>query len=387
MIGKKGLDEFVYVLAAGLLFIMVMLLWVGITPEVPENVTNITQITGAFSIGHYPKDVPRYIRIGDFSVSYAVGSEVIKTARSVEVRKGLFENKYYTMSGEIEQNMDLVTNGFIVMSILNTNAQGNLIVKVNDEKVFDQVVRSGKIEIPVDKDVLKDYNVIEISCSHTAWKFWSSTVYKIDKVEFGINFYGNLQKSESFLVHEDELKAFKSAEVSFRLDNYRGKGDLIISINDVTIFKGEPSLRFTQNFEAINVGLKKGINTITFSAESGASYDIEDAEIIIIHEEPGRKTRSFSFSVSNSQYEDLKAGEKGEIEFYIGDSNYLGSLLITITDARGNRHPTETIQSYSVGETITVEFDETYVDVGTNTVTFEASGDGSFVLSNVEIRV
>ncbi len=383
MIGRKGMDEFVYVLMAGMLFIMVMLLWVGMSPEGEDNITDVTQITGAFSIGSYPKDIPRYIRIGDFTVSYAVGSEVIKTGRNVEVKKGLTQNKPYTMSGEIEQNTDLVTSGFVVISVLNTNSQGNLIVKINDEKVFDQVVRPGKIEIPLDKNVLKDYNVVEISCSHPSWKFWSSTVYSIDKVEMGINFYGNLQKSESFLVYEDELKDFKSAEVSFRMDDFKGEGDIIISINDVMIFKGEPSLRFNQMFDALDVRLGPGINTISFSAESGASYDIEDAEIIIIHEEPGRKTRSFDFDVSSSQYDNLE----GEIEFYIGDSNHLGSLLITITDAGGNRHPTETIQSYSVGETITVEFDETYVDIGTNTVTFEASGDGSFVLSNVEIRV
>jgi len=75
---------------------------------------------------------------------------------------------------------------------------------------------------------------------------------------------------------------------------------------------------------------------------------------------------------------------EGEISFYISDTDYKGNLLVTITDAGGRKHPTESFQSYSIGQTKTISFNEDYVDRGTNTVTFEAT-DGNFVISNVEI--
>ena len=75
---------------------------------------------------------------------------------------------------------------------------------------------------------------------------------------------------------------------------------------------------------------------------------------------------------------------EGEVSFYISDTDYKGNLLVTITDTTGDRHPTEAIQSYAVGQTKTIGFNKDFVDYGINKVTFEAP-DGNFVISNVEI--
>lgn len=381
MVGRKGIDEFVWVLAAGLMVIVIMLYMWG-TPSPPPNVTD--NVTGTFAIGVFPQDIPRYIRIGDFSVSYAVGSEIIKTEKNVEVRKGLFETKDHKMSVELDRDMSLVTGGFINIRILDTNSRGNFLVKINGNNVFNQKVTVGKIEIPVDKNLIKEYNVIEISCGGAGWKFWATTFYKIDKVEFGINYYGNVIKTEEFQVFNDELEKFKSGEVSFSVNEYKGSGDLMIDINGRRIFKGVPNIEFSRSFDVFDVGLFKGSNVITFSAERGSTYDIRNAQIIIVHQETGRKSRSFSFYVDSSS--NVMKGRKGTISFYITNSNYRGSLLVTITDAEGNRHPTEAIQTYSIGEKKIIEFDSSYVKSGYNTVTFEASGDGSFVIGNLEIK-
>lgn len=387
MPGQKGMDEFIYVLLTGLLMIIVMLIFWGIPPEVPpENDTGIMNISNAFGIGAYPQDIPRHIRIGDFTVSYAVGSEVLSEKRNVEVRKGLFVNEYFSMSGEIKQNMDLVTDGFLVIEILDTNSRGNLIIKINDKVVFNRETQPGRLDIPVDKDLLKEYNVISVSSSSPGWMLWTSSVYKIDRIEFGINFWGRSEKTEYFEAYRDELSDFKSGKVEFELEDSSGEGDLIIKINDQNIFKGQPSRRFSQPFDSLVVGLKIGTNKITFYTEEGTSYQIDDAEITIMHEEVGRKTRSFDFTVDSSEYERLKQ-EKGKIKFYIVDSNYLGSLLITITDAEGNKNLVETIRTYSTGEYKIVEFDHNHVKIGSNAITFEVSGEGTFVLSNLEIRV
>jgi len=383
--GQAKIDEFAFVLLAGLIMIIAMLLIWGVPSE--EGKENISEnITGVFVIGARIQDVPRHIRIGDFSVSYEVGSETLAEKRNMEVRKGIWEDKHETLSSEILKDMGLVTDGFITIQVLDTNSEGNLIVKINNQVVHDQKAGPGKVDIMIEKSLLKDYNVIDISTSSPGWKFWVTSFYKIDKVVFGINYFGNVEKHETFTVYESELQNFKSGVITFFVEDVSGTGDLNIEINGYTVFKGRPIRRFSKAFELFDVGLVKGKNTIVFSTEEGTSYNIDDAELTIVHEEVGQKSRTVSFYVSSSDYNQLKS-ERGEIEFYILDTNYLGSLLVTITDARGYKNPARTIAEYSVGELKTVYFDSDDVRVGTNKVTFEASGEGSFVLSYVKINV
>ncbi len=371
------MDEFIFVLLAGLVMISILLVAWGIPPE-EGNTTITTEMKNPFSIGMFPKDVARQIPFGDFEVSYAVGSEVIGTKRDVNVIK----KEKFSMSGEIEQDLDLVTGGFLTIYVKETNQEGSLIVKLNEKEVFNQKVTVGKVEIPIEKGDLQDYNIVEISVSSSGWKFWVKPFYNLDKVDFGVNFYGNLEKAEEFQVYPEELRDFKSAEVSFKLKDYSGSGDLMININNHKIYKGQPSLDFHQSFDQYNVGLTSGLNSISFTVESGSSYDIEDSILTIIREESATKSRSFDFTVGSSDYND---NLEGEINFYISDTDYRGNLLIAITDTSGDKHPVEAIQSYSVGDTKTVNFNKDFVNVGTNKVTFEAT-DGNFVISNVEIK-
>jgi len=358
--------------------ISILLIAWGIPPEGEGNITNgVMKIESPFSIGMFPKDVARQIPIGDFKVSYAVGSEIIETKRDVSI-KG---KEGFLMNEMIEQDLNMVTSGFLTIYIKQTNQEGNLIIKVNGKEVFNQKVNIGKVDIPIEKNDLKDYNIVEISCGSSGWKFWVKPFYNLDKVDFGINFYGNLEKIEKFQVYPEELRSFRSAEISFKLNDYSGEGDLIIGINSHRIYKGQPSLDFHQSFNQYDVGLTSGINSISFASESGSSYDIEDSVLSIIREESAAKSRSFDFTVSDIDYND---NLEGKISFYISETDYMGNLLVTITDSSGNKHPSEAIQSYSTGETKTIDFDNNFVNTGTNKVTFEAT-DGNFVISNVEI--
>lgn len=379
------MDEFVYVLLAGLALIAVAIFVWG-EPSENGTIVNNTTVIQPFSIGSFPQDAPRHIRIGDFDVSYAVGSEDIETARNVEIEKGVFSSSHHTMSAEVDKNLDMVTSGFVNINVLDTNSEGNLVVKFNDNEVFNQIVSRGQVEIPIDTGIIEDYNVIEISTTHPGWKFWKSSVYKLDKVEFGLNFWGNTKKIEEFVVYQDELDNFRSGEVIFKVDNIKGIGDLIIEINGRTVYKGEPNFDFKKSFDVYDVGLRKGVNTISFSAESGVTYEIDDAEIVIIHEEVGIKTRSFDFTVTTAAYNNLE-DDDGEIKFRITDSDYRGNLLVSITDDDGNTHPTETIQSYSIGDLISIDFNQNHVTPGMNKLNFEVAGDGNFVISNVEVNL
>jgi hypothetical protein len=257
-------------------------------------------------------------------------------------------------------------------------------VKVNNNIVYNQKVQVGEINIPIDKTYLLSYNVIEIFTTGPGWKFWASSFYYIDRIKFGINYYGNLQKQDTFTVYDNELQDFKSGSVNFYVMNAEGSGNLMIDINGHNVYKGQAAGDVSKSFSIFDVGLIRGENTITFSTERGTAYNIDDAAILITHTETGQKTRYVTFDVDSSAYQRLKT-KKGTIKFYIIDSNNLGSLLVTIRDSTGTKHPTTTIQSYSIGQLQTINFDSSYVRTGKNTVIFESAGDGSFVLSNLQI--
>jgi hypothetical protein len=381
----KGIDEFAFLLAAGSIMIVLMLLLWGEPSDNGEN--NITEnVTNIFTIGAQLQDVPRNIRIGDVSVSYQVGSEVLTRRTNLEIRKGLLEDEHENMGAEIIRDMNLITDGFITLQVLDTNSEGNLVIEFNDQVIFEEKTEEGKIDIPIQKSLLKEYNVIGISTTGSGWKFWSNSYYVLDKVEFGINYFGRLEQEEVFTVYEKELENFQSGLVSFYVEDAQGGGDLIIEINGYEILRTTPSGTVNEAFELFDVGLVKGTNTITFSTEQGSSYILDNVNIVIIHEEMGQKTRSASFYVSSSDYNKLKRTD-GEIEFYILDSNKLGSLSIIIEDSQGRDNPLRTISSYSIGELRSINFDSEDVEKGTNKVIFEASGEGTFVLGNLRIKI
>lgn len=226
----------------------------------------------------------RPIYLGDFSVSYVEGTETIKTVRNIEIRKSMYEDKRNSFSASIEKNLDLITEGSIVLNILYTNQEGNLIVNFNNGEVFNKKVVPGEVVIPINKGSIKSYNVIEISSSGPGWKFWASSVYKIDKVDFTISLFGELGKEMSFDVYSDEIENFKEGWLEFDVESYEGNGKLTVKINGYPILEERRRGFFRKSIDRVLLVWKK--NSITFSTEPGTTYEVRGAKITLVHEQP-----------------------------------------------------------------------------------------------------
>ena len=227
------------------------------------------------------EEASRNIYIGDFTVTYAEGTENVKTERDIEVKNG-----GKTISASMTRDMDLVTEGSLTLDVFYTNNGGNLVVKFNNEVVYDDKAMPGEITIPLTKDLLDSYNVIEISTSKPWWKFWTSSVYRLEKFEFNIDYFGDIEKRETFEVYRDELLNFREAWVYFYVNSYDGPGHLKVEINGYTLYEGRYRGSIERSFDFADVGLTRGTNTISFSTEKGTSYEIENARITIVHEMP-----------------------------------------------------------------------------------------------------
>jgi len=227
------------------------------------------------------KEVSRTVYIGDFTVSYAQGTETVKTERDIEIKDG-----GTTISASITRDLGLVTDGSLILNIFYTNNEGNLLVKFNNEVMYDDSPMPGELIIPLSKNQLKSYNVIKISTSKPWWKFWTSSVYRIEKMELKINYFGDIEREETFEVYPYELSNFKEGFVTFYVNRYEGPGHLKVDVNGYTLYDGVRRGSFELSFDFAEVGLTRGLNTISFSTEKETSYEIERARIIIIHTEP-----------------------------------------------------------------------------------------------------
>jgi len=230
-------------------------------------------------------EASRTIYIGDFTVTYASYSEVVKSIENLEVRKGLFEEKKESFGANVEKNLDLVTNASLIIDIVYTNHEGNLIVKFNNQVVYDEKALPGEIIIPIDKSLIKAYNVVEISTSSPGLKFWSTSIYRIDRIQLKVNYFGEVEKRQTFTVSRDEITHFKEGRVEFYVKDYQGEGKLSVKINGYLLHEEKRRGQFILPFNYVDVGLVKGFNSISFSTERESTYEIENAKIIIIHEE------------------------------------------------------------------------------------------------------
>jgi hypothetical protein len=231
------------------------------------------------------KEISRTEFIGDFDVTFEEGKEIVKSERNIEVRGGSGGGGKTTLTAYITKNLDMITDSTIIIDVAYSNNEGNLVVKLNNKIIYDQKVLPGEIIIPVDKGLLSSYNIIEISTSAPGWKFWATSIYNLDRFEFNVGYFGAMSKIEPFNVYREELINFKQGRVEFNIKSYEGEGKLTVRINDYIIFDGRRRGYVLLTFNYVDVGLIKGSNIISFDTETGSSYNIENAKIILVHEE------------------------------------------------------------------------------------------------------
>jgi hypothetical protein len=272
------IDEFAFVLLAGLfLMIILMLTWAA---QPAQNITNVSNVTGIIVTA---EEVSRFVSLGDFSISYILGSATLAEKNNVEAIKGY--TVYYPVNLVAvvpEDRLSITTSGSIEIIVEDTNSAGNLIVEFNGEEVFNKKIYPQQISLPVEKEKIKSSNTITIKAGSPGWKFWMNTVYKIKSIKFKINFHGTFFKNFQFVLEPEEVSKFKFGRVSFRVKNFTlPLNDMIIRINERIFFRGLPTTYFSKDFGS-EIYLAPGINNITFSVEKDAFYELADTTLIIV---------------------------------------------------------------------------------------------------------
>jgi hypothetical protein len=240
----------------------------GNTVKVPLSV-DVTIITVT--------TIPKTIRLGDFTVSYLVGSNVVAEKDDIEVTKGYFSEHSISFTGTVaDDKLNILTDGFIQVFVENSNNAGNLLVEFNGERVYANTITTGEIDIPLNTSMIHKYNSIVLHADTPGIAFWQNTDYKIKFVKFGIDFSGIVNQQKTFSLTDSDLRYFDSGRLSFQVKNYNRNAlnPMLIQINDVTFFDDVPTLTsFSRSF-GTEIPLFSGNNTISFSVSQEAYYQL-----------------------------------------------------------------------------------------------------------------
>ncbi len=228
--------------------------------------------------------------LGDFSISYRESSEVLDSKEDFKVSKGYFSENSASLHGLVDKTeLPFVTETFLYITIEETNSIGNLIVFLNDQKIFDKKVGSGLEVIPINVSLIGESNIIIIKAGSPGWRFWTSTDYKIKLAEFTVDFKGSVPKAFNFSLEQVEVDNFDYLHLIFRReDSSRPLPELMIKVNSQIIFWSKPPLLlFNDTFRKDMWGnplfLTVGDNTISFSIEERGFYDIADALLVLYY--------------------------------------------------------------------------------------------------------
>lgn len=230
------------------------------------------------------------IVLGDFSVSYSVGSEALDSKENVELVRGLLSGNEVGLFGQLsESKLETVTGGHVKLKIEETNSAGNLIVLFNNEEVLNRKVNVGEVDVPIDASKIKATNTVAVSAGSPGWMFWTNTIYKLSSAEFSIDYEGIYSKDMTFSLDQEQIDNFDHFHLNYRIRDYSAPlPEMLISVNSQLVYWKQPPLTFFNNtFEKDVLGnklvLNEGENTISFSFEENAFYDVSNAVLTVYY--------------------------------------------------------------------------------------------------------
>jgi len=227
----------------------------------------------------------KLISFGDFSVSYDIGTDILDSKSDEEVYKSYISEKSLTLVHPSipDDRFSILKSGRINILIERSSGFGNLLVYFNDEEIFNRPAGAGELIIDLNISNFKKSNNVLIKAAGPGLQFWSSNSFSIRSASISVDYEGTSFKNFTFSLSEKEVSGFLGGNVEFTIKESSKKADMLIMINDQLVFKGKPLTYFNVDFGK-DIYVKEGLNTIYFSTEKGASFDLEDVYLRIDYE-------------------------------------------------------------------------------------------------------
>ncbi len=205
-------------------------------------------------------------RINSFNLFAKSEDRIIKSVESVYVEstRGNVKRKSMAVSTDPSKTSNLQMS-------FDVNAhKGRLIVKVNDDEVFNGEAK-GQVVVKLDR--LGDDNVIELMAEEVGFQFWSKNFYEIRdfKITGTVKLLENLESRQGFIVGGEEANNIERASLIYFVDcKPSDVGTLKVWLNDALLVSNVPDCGSPVKLEVDPVLVARGQNTLRFAADQGS---------------------------------------------------------------------------------------------------------------------
>ena len=220
-------------------------------------------------------------------------------------RNGWFDKKAKLVNFRLD-NLENVDNALLSFTAKKHN--GILIIKLNDEVVYENDVASETVEpIRLKKNLLQSDNVLEFSVSSVGIKFWSTNEYNLENIKI-VGDITDRSRQEALNVFDLKGEEFFNIEkVTLKFIPYcKGVADvgvLDVTINGRNVFSAVPVCEDPYK-QSVPTGIfDTGENRIIFKTNRG-SYSVE--QIRLEFETKEAKIKVFFFEINETLFDEIK---------------------------------------------------------------------------------
>lgn len=375
------MSDFIKVLAAGLMIIIVALLISGSSVFQEEGTTSNVTLFSQNIVGQIGsvQETFRRITLGSFSVGQTLGEETANNISEARIENGWFKEH----SESFQFPGDGAVGAYMTFTVADMNKYGSLQLFFNGRKIYDNMTSKGTYRVQITAPVAT--NTIDIRATSSAEKFWAPATYILKDIKLVVKRYGEQEYVIPFNVYDYEAVGWSTGRLMFGTDDATIAGDLVVNVNGQEIYRDRPisrSLIHQKDFTRDKAQIHAGENTIRFKAEKDAKYDLSNAELIMFFFTGSESVeKKVYFSISEGMLALYKAqNSTGRITFDVNAVYLDRGITVTV-----NNKPIELskVESEADFKENSVTFDMNDLRDGRNTITFKTRG--SYSIANVRV--
>lgn len=308
----------------------------------------------------------------------------------LEVSRGVMTESvhkaHFTLSRE---NFDQLIGSRLNFTVLSTNRNGRLVIRLNDKVIWSQVTDTGEYGIdPLQfAHLLKNgENRIDVDASGSGWRVWSPTTYIISGLTLASRKGQVVTDKKRFALSRREIKGWVKGRLVFSVGQADPTGELSIAINDYIVFTGRVREKtappYTIDF-SLPRNLLHTMNTITFSSGEGGSYHLGDIELIVFYSPKVAPEASYEFNLTSQEIYELKRDRQGlSLSLDVSQVIKRSWLTVYIMNREGSR---SIIKKEAEQGTVNLPINPTYLISGHNNI--QLVSNGTVYLGTLEVRM
>ena len=269
-------------------------------------------------------------------------SEVISLSDGTEVKKSLFNSIEREFNLKVDEPQNIKD---LSLYVLASEVSGNLIIKLNDEIIFDEKLEKNQpkiIQLPNSK--IKNNNLIRVSVGSPGLLV-GTNLYNIEYIKARKSYsIVNNNAERQLSITASELSGTSKALLSYECISEEIGSKLRIYLNNNIIFNSYLDCSTETPIELDKSYLIQGPNKLIFETTSG-NYLINDIKLETISEKKGYP--EYYFKIDDSDYKEIRFGNldvilsfflyggskklnvyinENKIEISTDESNYLTSI-------------------------------------------------------------